>query len=88
MSDHPHENQKIIFEGADINSAKSLLDEAKANLDAAQASLEDVLASQDPKDAFGIIRETISEVKNQLKEVHSILVHTIGNIKGLRVGNE
>lgn len=25
MSDHPHENQKIIFEGADINSAKSAM---------------------------------------------------------------
>lgn len=72
----------------DLDTAKGLLDEAKASLDAAQASLEDVLSSQDPKDAFGVIRETISEVKDQLKEVHRILVKVIGNIKGLRVGSE
>lgn len=69
-----------------LAEAKDLLNEAKADLDAADESLEDVLDSNDPKDAFSIIVETIRLVKDKLKEVHNILVHTIGDIRGLREG--
>lgn len=69
-----------------LEEAKALLDEARASLAAAESSLENALSSDDPMGAFAIIRETIQEIKNDLIEVHRILVHVIGDIKGLRVG--
>jgi hypothetical protein len=73
---------------SELESAKSKLNEAKANLDAAEASLPDVLSSQDPKQSFTILRETITDVKNQLIEIHRILAKLIGDIRGLRIGVE
>ena len=73
---------------SELDSVKSQLNEAKANLDAAHASLPDVLSSQDPKQSFTILRETITDVKNQLIEIHRILAKLIGDIRGLRIGVE
>lgn len=73
---------------ADIQTAKDLLDDAKANLEAASNSFDTVLEGDDPKQAFMIIKDTIKEVKNGLVEVHQLLVHLIGDIKGLRVAVE
>jgi hypothetical protein len=70
-----------------IETAKALLLDAEADISAASANLEVVLDSEDPKDAFAVIKETVLDAKDKLKEVHSILVHVIGDIKGLRVGN-
>jgi len=70
----------------ELDRAKRLLEEAKTDLAAANASLEEVLSSDDPKAAFGLIRETVKNIKTKLVEVHRTLVHLIGNIKGLRVG--
>jgi len=69
-----------------LAEAKELLNEAEADLQAAVDSLDEVLDANDPKAAFEVMRETITTLKSKLKEVHSILVHTIGDIKGLREG--
>lgn len=70
-----------------VDEAKALLDVSKASLAATQDSLEDVLSNEDPKEAFEVVRATIKDIKNNLQEVHQLLVHVIGDIKGLRVGN-
>ncbi len=71
---------------ADVVQAKTLLAEAKADFEAAKDEIEDVIESPDPKAAFGQVIETIREIKSNLVEVHRLLVHAIGDIKGLRVG--
>ena len=70
-----------------LDEARLLLDQADAEILAAQDNLETMLASDDPKAAFEAIRDSIKNIKDLLKDVHSILVHTIGDIRGLRVGN-
>lgn len=74
---------KIKTEVAD---AKTKLDKAKTDLADAKTKLEDVLTNEDPKAAFAEVKNLIKGVKTQLIEVHRILVHVIGDIKGLRVG--
>lgn len=74
---------KIKTEVAD---AKTKLDKAKTDLEEAKTKLETVLESEDPKAAFAEVKNLIKGVKTQLIEVHRILVHVIGDIKGLRVG--
>lgn len=70
----------------DLAEAKDKLTEAELALTTAEASLEGILDSEDPQEAFGDVRDLIMSVKEQLKEVHQILVQVIGDIKGLRVG--
>ena len=81
-------------ESLDTSEAQDAIEEAKENLDAAKAKLEatdinfeDLITSSDPKEAFKLVRETISDVKMDLVETHRLLVHAIGSLKGLRVGN-
>ncbi|MEK7182771.1 MAG: hypothetical protein AAB694_01280, partial [Patescibacteria group bacterium] len=71
-----------------VNDAKTKLGNAKDDLQDAKDGLEDVLSSNDPKAAFKQIGQTIRGIVRQLVEVHRILVHLIGDIKGLRVGQE
>jgi len=66
--------------------AKDLLLEVEAELEAANASFEDVLDANDPKMAFEVVKETIMDLKSKLKDVHSILVHVIGDVRGLHEG--
>jgi len=70
---------------ASLAEAKSLLEQAKLDLVAANSLLEQVLASDDPKQAFVIVADTIKEIKKNIVEIHKILVLTIGNIRKLRV---
>ena len=74
---------KIKIEVAD---AKTKLVKTKEDLELAKTKLEDVLISEDPKAAFAEVKNLIKGVKTQLIEVHRILVHVIGDIKGLHVG--
>lgn len=86
---------KIESENEDVDTA-SIRDElvkAKEKLNSAQeaiadaeASLEEILSSEDPKEAFKAVRDLIRGIKNELMDVHRILVHVIGDIRGLRVG--
>lgn len=70
----------------ELDKAKDSLASAKTAIAEAKASLEDILSSEDPREAFGVVRDLIKEIKTELVEVHRILVHVIGNIRGLRVG--
>lgn len=70
----------------EVDAAKELLAEASAALSAAETSVEDILSSDDPKAMFTEVKGLLVGIKDQLKEVHRMLVHVIGDIKGLRVG--
>lgn len=87
---------KIEESGEDIDTEpiKELVDEAKAKLavlkvQIAELKVEfgDLPDSDDPKSQFIEVRESITEVKILLKEIHAMLVSVVGDIKGLRVGN-
>jgi hypothetical protein len=69
-----------------LEEAKDLLSEVEAELEAANSSLEEVLDANDPKMAFEVMKDTIFDLKSKLKDVHSILVHLIGDIRGLHEG--
>jgi len=68
-----------------LTVVKGLLIEANVDLQAASDSMDEVLSANNPKVAFEVIKDTIINLKTKLKEVHNILVHTIGGVKGLRV---
>lgn len=70
-----------------ISEAKALLLEAQVDLEAVMASKEDSLDTDDPLDSYEVMRSEIEDIKSTLKQVHSILVLIIGDVKGLRVGN-
>jgi len=69
-----------------VNDAKIKLASAKTKLQDAKTALDGVLSSNNPKDAFKQVRVKIQDVAKDLREVHKILVHLVGDIKGLRVG--
>lgn len=69
-----------------LTEAKTKLTEVKAALADAQDGLEDILSAEDPKEAFRNARDLIKGIKEQLIEIHRLLVQAIGEIKGLRVG--
>jgi exonuclease VII small subunit len=62
-SDHP-----------DIDKASALLLEARNMLPNARDNMEDVLSSDDPQKEFKNVVESIKEIKEKLKEAHSLLV--------------
>ena len=74
----------------DINSqvleAKEMLATVMTNIEAADVEVETALASQEPKEAFATLRSLVKEIKTDLTEIHRKLVHLIGDMKGLRVG--
>ena len=69
-----------------ITKAKNLLEEVKADLAAADETLNDILDSSDPKTEFKVLKDFIYDIKLKLIEIHRILVHTVGDMIGLRVG--
>ena len=71
----------------EIAKAKQLLLDSRILLISSDSMLEETLSSNLPKEAFKIMKDNIKDIKTNLIEVHRILVHIIGNIKGLRVGN-
>lgn len=84
---------KLSQAGKDVESMQQSLNQAKAKLDQAASdyrSLEgigtDVLATENPPSAFKTAKEMIQSVKAQLQEVHRMLASIIGDIKGLKVG--
>jgi hypothetical protein len=70
----------------EITKAEELLSESRALLTSSDSMFEDTLISKLPKEAFKISKENIKDIKTNLQEVHRLLVHVIGDIKGLRVG--
>jgi hypothetical protein len=69
-----------------LKEAQTKLDLAKANLSAADESFEDVLESENPKEAFKAVRDTVYEIRKTIIEVHTSLAQMIGQIRGLRGG--
>ena len=69
-----------------LDEAKAILLDARAEKEAADIAMEEVLESQDPKVAFKVIRDEVQKIRRKLIEAHRILVHVIGDIRGLRVG--
>jgi hypothetical protein len=80
------EGVDVVIIQNQLDEAEILLDEANANLQAVNTSFEDVLNSDDPKEAFVIMKDELTSVKNDLIEVHKLLVDIIDDIKGLRIG--
>ncbi len=72
----------------DINEAKALLADTQENIDALNANFEEMLTSDTPREVFKDLGEQVRNIKKQLVDVHRFLVAIIGNLKGLRVGNE
>jgi hypothetical protein len=70
-----------------IKEARITIEKAKLELTALKARLEELLASDDPKLVFGQIQDSLKTIKDYLKETHVLLVQTIGEIRGLRVGD-
>lgn len=71
---------------ADVASAKTLLTDTKTLLTSSDNMIDTVIASNNPLEAFKILKENISDIKLNLKEIHRLLVKVIGDIQGLRVG--
>ena len=69
-----------------VNDAKVKLGDAKTELQEVKDVFESLLTSDDPKEVFETVREKIMNIKEDLIEIHRILVHVVGDIKGLRVG--
>ncbi len=70
----------------ELNEAVTILSNAKEKIDNADAKIEEVLSSNNPRLAFQEVRGIIQDIKMDLVETHRKLVHIIGEIKGLRVG--
>lgn len=71
-----------------LGKAKDLLEDTKLKLEEANNQIDEVISSGDPKEAFKKVRAVVEEIREDLKEIHKILVHEIGSLKGLRVGDK
>ena len=69
----------------DIGKAKLMLTGVKTKL--SSLSIDDILVSNTPQEDFKLVRDSIKSIKNNLKEIHKLLVQTVGDLKGLRVGD-
>ena len=70
----------------DIQKAKDKLLLTTNKLNEVKTKINDLPESNTPKEAFAEGKDTVREIKQNLIEVHQILVKVIGDIKGLRVG--
>jgi hypothetical protein len=71
-----------------LNEVKTKLTDAKTKLSALNTVVTESLNSEKPKETFLVIKDGIKEVKSILMDVHKVLVHIIGDIRGLHVGEE
>ncbi|MDP1710264.1 MAG: hypothetical protein Q8L28_01480 [bacterium] len=71
---------------AQITTAKSKLALIPPKIEELKADFEALLVSETPKESFKSLAKDIRAVKSDLKSIHKILVHVIGDIKGLKFG--
>ncbi len=71
-----------------LDGAKSKLDDAKGKIQTLKDEFDTFLNSDDPKIVFKEVGDNVRDLKQDLVEIHRILVQIIGDIKGLRIGNE
>lgn len=69
-----------------LNDAKEKLNDAKDKMQGLKDEFDTLLGSNEPKVIFKQVGKDLRDLKQDLVEVHRILVHIIGDIKGLRVG--
>lgn len=81
------EDLDITSAKEELANAKDMLEEAKDSFEALNDNMELIVNTEFSKETFFLAKENSSQIKSDLKEVHKILVHIIGNLKGLRVGN-
>lgn len=70
-----------------VDKAKEELTKAKLELTALKLQLENLLDSDDPKLVFNQIQDSLKVIKDYLRKTHVLLVRSIGELKGLRVGD-
>ena len=70
-----------------LDQAKQILSDTKVQTAELDSGLKVMLSSENPGEVIKDIRISIISIKNNLKEVHSILVSVVGQIRGLRIGN-
>jgi len=85
-ADDPAKNVTAIE--TQIKNAKDKLALVPAKIDTLKTDFDAMLASTTPKDLFKTVLADAKAIKSDLKDVHKILVHVIGDIKGLRIGEE
>lgn len=68
-----------------VVEAKQLLAGVEGKLILLKESLTDIPEAEDPKQVFENVRTSLMSIKEDLKEVHQLLVKVIGDIKGLRI---
>ena len=71
---------------ADVAEAKTLLAATKDKITDLEGMEEELVGTDSPKEVFADVKAKLESIKKDLKEVHRLLVHVIGDIKGLRVG--
>ena len=69
-----------------LDEAKQKLSLVKIEITKLQDKIDSMLVDEEPKEVFEEVRTSVNEIRDGLKEVHTILVKLIGDIKGLRVG--
>ena len=79
---------KLEERGIDLSVARGLLDTARAEIanaqadvDAIEVAVEEALATDNPKEAFGAVRELLRGSKDSIKAAHRVLVEAIREIK-------
>lgn len=82
-----NENINLTNPKAELSSAQNNLSDAKTKLETLKNEADTFVNCDDPQKSFKDVRENVQTIKKDLMEVHRILVHIIGNIKGLRLGN-
>lgn len=84
-SDKNNKDTEIVT--LNVAKAKILLSSTETDLVNLKNKLEKLVSSDDPKTVFLEVKSLFETIKNNLKEVHQLLVHSIGSIKGLRTGD-
>lgn len=83
-------NEEIILTDTKetLIQSKELLAATESEISLLKDNLQQLPESEDPKQIFEDVRTSLMGLKDDLKEVHQLLVKVIGDIKGLRVGQE
>lgn len=78
----------VVAIESQIETAKGKLALLPAKIAKLESDFEALLASSTPKDAFKSLVKDATALKSDLKDIHKILVRIIGDIKGLRFGED
>lgn len=72
---------------ASLKLAQEALKNANAEIIKLKALFETAIISDDPKTNFETVRKSLKTIQNNLKEAKKNLVLTIGELRGLRIGD-